>query len=470
MPTPTQPQINAVLTNLVNMQDFNDYVYNKRCTAHISNAYDLLSEPDSTDKGLVYVLNLFEAAFKVLGGFLGPGGAFASNFLVGMMGYWSGNPPSSLNAQFAKLIERTAQTSQEVDNLLADFHSALQNAETMQATWDTQFTYNGQTTSVGDLANVIFPVEADPSFYPMVNAAAKSFDQQIWKQMLVNNYRVRWRDFYRTDCTDKDTPPIKWVQEYIDYYKNTYYTYCWHQGGGGDCSLWIADEYAVEKNVTGFYELNEDCCNYIFIDSTPGTIINQEGLFTRQQVMDFLGIQYHSTCDGTSKEYLKEYLKAEQEGKTLLILFKKQGREAIENRVIQKAQDDALFAHNLNKNPKQTIEGFFDIKIPELVQLTVVLANSSTYGLVIHSDHSFSKESNTFFDFLKSQGYDTAESDISRKIKSDKIFGSELAKNPKNTLDKYFSIKMPELNQLAVVLEDPMNFGLVISKTKGISD
>lgn len=470
MSTPTPNQIDTVLTNLVNMQLWNDFVYNKHFGPNISNAYLLLTEPDSTDKGLVYVLNIFEAAFKVAGGFLGPGGAFASNFLVGMMGYWSGNPPSSLNKQFAQLILRTAKTSEEVDKQLAAFHKALQNTETMQATWDTQFTYNGQTTSVGDLANVQFPVEADPRFYPLADAAGKAFDQQIWKQMLVGNYRVRWRDFYRTDYKDKNTPPVKWIQDYINYYKNTYYTYCWHQGGGGDCSLWITDEYVVEKNVTGFYWLNEDCCNYIFIDSTPGTIINQDGLFTRQQVMDFLGIQYRSTCNGTSREYLKEYLKAEQEGKTLPILVQEQGREAIENRVSQKAQEDGVFALNLAEDPKQTIQNFFDIKIPELVQLTSILANTLSYGLVIHSDQSFSRESKTFFDFLKNQGYDKAESEIMQKIKSDRMFGNELRKNPKKTISESLNIKIPEEVQLTVVLEDPMNFGLVISNAKGIGD
>jgi hypothetical protein len=383
MPVPTQDQITKVLTNLDNMQKWNDYVYNKHFGASISNAYLLLTEPDTNDKGLTYVLNIFEAAFKVMGAALGPGGAFASNFLVGMMGYWSGAPPSNLNKQFAQLILRTAQTSEEVDIQLANYSTALKNPATMQATWDTKFTYNGQTTSVGDLANVTFPLEHDPTFYPLVDAASKSFDQQIWKQMLMENYEARYRQFYRTDATDKNTPPIKWIQSYIQYYKNTYYTYFWHEGDGGDCSLWIAQEYYVTIKGTEAYWLNGDSCDYVFIDSTPGTIINKDGLFTRQEVMDFLGIHYQPN---STYHLTKEYLQAKQEGKTLLALFEKQGREAIEKQVIQKAAEDPFFARNLTIDPKKTIEECFDIKIPEYVQLTVVLEDAMNFGLVIPAE------------------------------------------------------------------------------------
>lgn len=102
--------------------------------------------------------------------------------------------------------------------------------------------------------------------------------------------------------------------------------------------------------------------------------------------------------------------------------------------------------------------------------MKVVLSNTSNYGLIIHNDHSFSLESKTFFDFLENEGYNITESDIIQKIKSDKMSGYELIKNPKNKLNEYFDIKIPEQVNLTVVLEDPKNFGLVIRNAKGISD
>jgi hypothetical protein len=46
------------------------------------------------------------------------------------------------------------------------------------------------------------------------------------------------------------------------------------------------------------------------------------------------------------------------------------------------------------------------------------------------------------------------------------MFRYKLVKDPKNTLDEYLGIKTSENISLTVVLEDPMNFGLVISAAK----
>jgi hypothetical protein len=463
----TPPKLEQIVTatqNLENMQKMNDYIQ-QYGWEKIDHAYNLLSEPDRSDKGLIYFLNLVEAAFKVIAGALGPEGAFVANFLTGMMSYWSGNPPESLKAAFAEMEDRCNATFIAVDQQLATYIDGLSSADPgiVQKTWDTSFEYNGQSFAVSDLIKVEVPIEKQPNFYPVVNAAIRGLDQQIWQQMLTEFYRVPYRNEYRVDdYTDEKTPPTPWVQDMLAKYKYAYYHCFFHEGDGGDCSLWIADEYDIEKNVTGFYDLNDDCCDYIFIDAA-GKTINQDGLFTRQQVVDFLGIQINPDND---YNLAKEYKKAKEKGKTLLALFQSQGRDAIENPIIQKAQEDAVFAQKLAKDPKSTVEEFFDIKIPEHVFLTVVLADTSNYGLVIHSDNSFSDESSTFLDFLKNQGYDTPESRIIQKAQSDKMFRYKLVKNPKNTLDEYLGIKIPENISLTVVVEDPMNFGLLISGAK----
>jgi hypothetical protein len=47
------------------------------------------------------------------------------------------------------------------------------------------------------------------------------------------------------------------------------------------------------------------------------------------------------------------YLRAMKEGRTLGQLIKREGRDAIEARIIEKAQQDSIFAHALT-NPPQT--------------------------------------------------------------------------------------------------------------------
>ncbi len=461
MPTPTHDQINTVQTNLSKMQDLTDAIHSYS-RGRIGNAYDLLSEPDKSDKGLLYVLNLLEAGFKVIAGALGPGGAFVSNFLTGMMSYWTGQPPEDLNGAFGELELRYDQSFLDVKSQLADYYKQLNSSDpdTVQKAWDTSFEYNNQSVAISDLVNANVPTKNDTNYVPAIEAAGIGIDQQIWQQMLTEFYWVPYNWEYRvSDYTDPNTYPTPWVQNMLAQYKFAYY-HCFFHEGDGDCSLWIADEYYIQKNVTGTYVLNDACCDYIFIDAAKP---NPNGLFTREQVVDFLGIKLMPDNDYSLS---KEYKNAKHNGKTLLALFQNQGRDAIENPIIQKAQEDTVFAQKLVKDPKSTVEAFFDIKIPEHVCLTVVLCDTSNYGLVIHINNSFSAESNTFLDFLKSQGYNRIESNIIQKAQSDQMFRYKLVKNPKSTLNEYFDVKIPENISLTVVLEDPMNFGLVISSAK----
>ena len=108
--------------------------------------------------------------------------------------------------------------------------------------------------------------------------------------------------------------------------------------------------------------------------------INPDGLFTRQQVVDFLGIQINPDND---YNLAKEYKKAKEKGKTLLALFQSQGRDAIENPIIQKAQEDAVFADKLVKDPKSALKEYFDVTLPANVSLTVVLEDDQNMGMVI---------------------------------------------------------------------------------------
>lgn len=77
------------------------------------------------------------------------------------------------------------------------------------------------------------------------------------------------------------------------------------------------------------------------------------------------------------------YLQADQQGNTLPTLVQREGRGAIEQRVTQQAQQDPVFAHNLGTRPRQTLEAFLGVKIPETVSLTPIIENPQRFGLVI---------------------------------------------------------------------------------------
>src|ERR671910_139229 len=93
---PTPAQIATVQQNLVNMQAFNDYVYNHG-QSRVLNSYLLLSEQDDSDPGLTIGLNVLEGVFWAVGGSLGPVGNFLASFLSGMVSWWATSTPPNLN-------------------------------------------------------------------------------------------------------------------------------------------------------------------------------------------------------------------------------------------------------------------------------------------------------------------------------------------------------------------------------------
>ncbi len=63
--------------------------------------------------------------------------------------------------------------------------------------------------------------------------------------------------------------------------------------------------------------------------------------------------------------------------------MEREGRDATEQRITQQAQEDPVFAHNLVARPRQTLEAFLGVKIPETVSLAPVIENPQRFGLVI---------------------------------------------------------------------------------------
>ena len=72
-----------------------------------------------------------------------------------------------------------------------------------------------------------------------------------------------------------------------------------------------------------------------------------------------------------------------KEGKTLGKLIEKVGRGEVEKRILQKAASDPFFAHNLSMRPRPTLEKFLEVKIPEVLDVNIIVEGGRTFGLVI---------------------------------------------------------------------------------------
>jgi hypothetical protein len=383
---PTPAQIAQVQTNLTNMQALNDYIYN-HSTAKVLNAYFLLTEQDNSDPGLVIGLNILEGAFWAVGSELGPIGNFLASFLSGMVSWWATNTPPSLNTTFANLVNRLSATSQQVDTQLATYYSDVTD------NWNVQFTYNGQTQTLANLANITVPAETDPTFESLAAAALFGLDQSIWTTVMVANFVVTlWEASSGPDIMQgsQDQPPVAWDEMFIAANPAYYNTWTWQQGSGcGSQTGWLINEYNIGTGAGVFSDgsMSKDACGYLFIDSADGVVINANGLFSRETVFTGLGIRqttyYVSTGGAVASALSVGYLKAMKQGSTLGLLIQREGREAVEKRIIEKAHQDSVFAIDLRLRPRETLQNFLGVRIPEVVSVSVVVENPRTFGLVI---------------------------------------------------------------------------------------
>ena len=93
--------------------------------------------------------------------------------------------------------------------------------------------------------------------------------------------------------------------------------------------------------------MSDDACKYLFIDSSDGVVINANGLFPRKTVFTGLGIKqttYTVPGPAVADKLSVSYLRAMREGRTLGLLIQREGREHVQKRIIEKAQQDSVFA------------------------------------------------------------------------------------------------------------------------------
>lgn len=387
--TPTPAQIAQVQTNLKNMQALNDYVYNQGGSSRILNAYFLLSEQDSSDLGLTIGLNILEGAFWAIGGMLGPVGNFSASFLSGMLSYWatSANTPPSLNTTFASTAIRIQKTSFQVDQQLAAFYNDV------TGNWNTSFTYNGKTVTLADLANINFPAETDNDFYPLANAAIFALDQMIWKTILTANYVITLWELSSGQTImpgKQDAPPIQFDESFIANNPSYYQTWSWHQSSGcGDTTGWLINEYNIGTGAGVFSDgaMSKAACQYLFIDSADGVVINQNGLYPRKTVFNDLGIRQTTHIvavpSGGGMALSMDYKRAMVEDRTLGKLVAREGRANIHQKILDEASKNPVFARDVVARPRQTLESFLGVKIPESIYLSVIQETDRNFAIII---------------------------------------------------------------------------------------
>jgi hypothetical protein len=388
MSTPTPAQIAQVQSNLQNMQALNDYVYNQG-QSRVLNAYLRLSEQDNDDPGLIIGLNILEGAFWAVGGSLGPVGNFLASFLSGMVAWWATSTPPSLNTTFASLLLRLQASSLQVDQQLATYY------QDVAGNWNVSFTFNGQTQTLSNLANIVVPPETNPDFETLAAAALFALDQTVWKTVLQANFVVTLWELSSGNTPmpgNQNDPPIQWDAGFIAANPAYYNTWTWHNSSGcGDSTGWLVNEYNIGTGAGVFTDgsMSGDACSYLFQDSAPGVIINAGGLYTRSTVFTGLGIKTATQIVPTGgggpvgASLSMGYLRAMKAGQTLGRLIETEGRANVQQRIIEKAHQDAVFAKNLAMRPRETIAKFLNVHIPDVVSVSAIVETPRTFALII---------------------------------------------------------------------------------------
>lgn len=377
---PTPEEIEKVKVNLTNMQQFNDkvYVYGN---PKIANCYVLLQQQDNTDKGLFVVQCLLDGGFAAIGSCLGMVGAFGATILCNIVNDWGDNPPPDMANTYSNLTSRFMNGSKDVDQQLAVYY---QDPVTY---WDTVFSYNGMSCTLGDLATIDFPSETDPDFEILLNPAIVGVDRAIWAQNLLDYcYNVKW-----LPDVDISGDITSWLQMFYDRNKSYWCSYYWHADSGscGDSSYWVVEEHNVSFGAGMYHDghISDDACAYLFIDSTDGTVINAQGLYTRSDVFNKIGMRTQTITEpyGTpTKNVDQEYMNALKNGEpTLSALFSTIGEDEIKKQVLHAVSKDPTLKVCLEKRPHETLSKILGVKIPTVLRFTIVEQKPRSFVLVL---------------------------------------------------------------------------------------
>ena len=293
-PDPTLENIEIVNINLKNIQAFNDYIY-ANGQAYFANCFLLLTSTDNSDPGLSIGIKILEGSFAALGAGFGPVGAFAACFMCGEVDSWSSTTPPKLNSVFASMLIRYQQSSFTFDSQVADYISDPASF------WTKTFNWNGQTCVLGDLATISFPVESDPSFFPMAKVCLTGLNQSVWQCVLQMKCVITWWAWIPDGQVDpqpkmikSNTNMVSWDENFISNNPAYYCTWTWHQDTGAfDKDWWYTYEYNLGFGASTFHDgsISTDACKYLFIDSADGVVINANGLMPRNVVFENWGIK-----------------------------------------------------------------------------------------------------------------------------------------------------------------------------------
>ena len=196
--------------------------------------------------------------------------------------------PNNLPGFFAKFQLGHEKMQELIEQRLSSLVDPKDNYKNLSEAWKDKISFNGNTYTIGDLASSNFPGLGD-SYNALQKAALKEFKKALWNLAIMKTCKY-WSNYEKEITLPKGagtTVAVRnWAQQnlyktnpgvflryaYIDTDNNppptnTFQLHYWNLGING-------------------YELPPNACKELFMDDTPGHIINPDGLFNRVYVFE----------------------------------------------------------------------------------------------------------------------------------------------------------------------------------------
>jgi hypothetical protein len=195
--------------------------------------------------------------------------------------------PISLDGEFAVFEFGHEKMQFELEQKLSSLVDPTENYKNLLTAWKDGIVFNGNTYTIGDLASRHFPGLGD-EYNILQSAAHTSFKKSLWNLVIMKtcSYYENWHKYdieigkhdFITSYAQKTFYP-----EYKGVYLRAIFT-------NTDANTNYFELIYWNLGING-YAFPDEATNILFMDDTPGHIINPDGLFNRSYVFQQFSMQ-----------------------------------------------------------------------------------------------------------------------------------------------------------------------------------
>lgn len=295
----TTAQLEQAAANLTRMREWVTDLY-PLCIEYEDAVFHALASTKENESWTNFIVDIFIDIATLLAA----AGAIASDaaaavpafaFLSSILHDWGigkDKPDDVLDEEFATFQFGHVRMQLAIEQKLSSLADPTNNYSNLTSAWTETIEFNGDTYTVGDLADSNFPGLGD-DYNALQTAALNSFEKALWNLVIMKCCTLaeesNWYIYIYNDPQDT-TNPYNSVVEYAQTImypinKGNYLRARINEVG----DLYITYQLQSWRLGINGNTFPEEAVNILFMDDTPAHIINPDGLFSR----DYVFKQFH---------------------------------------------------------------------------------------------------------------------------------------------------------------------------------